>query len=301
MNRSNESQAEFVCLDGAIVPSAMAVLPVSDTGILQGIGLFETIAVVARTPLFFAEHIGRLRRSAHLLDLPPPCSWERLARCVRTLIRANEVCSGAVRVTITGGPRHAAGHAWRATRLLIALRPGNVLTAAAYAEGVELVWTPWSRSADNPLLRHKTTSNFENVFARAHAQTRGAFDAVFCDSRGRVLEGAVSNIFIVKRGRVVTPTTLLPILPGITRAVVLALCRRAGLAVRQEIIQSRAVDRADEIFATSAVVGVLPVSRFDGARVGTGRAGRVTKTLMAAYEDEVVKQARVFGPRRKWL
>jgi branched-subunit amino acid aminotransferase/4-amino-4-deoxychorismate lyase len=282
-----------------MVRKANAMLSALDAGILQGVGLFETIGVASGVPLFLAEHIGRMRRSAHFFGIQPRWSWGRIARCVPAVIRRNRMFSGIVRVTLTGGLRARMKDGRDGARLVVAMRPGRPLPPTAHSNGIGLLSAPWLRSGDCPLLRHKTTSYFENILGQEYARERGAFDVVFCDSRGRLLEGSVSNIFVVCGRRVLTPSARLPILPGITRAVVLGLCRHAGLPARASILRKGVARRAEEMFVTNAVIGVLPVTRFDGRRVGSGAVGQVTKRLVAAYEKEVLEQIRVFGRRSR--
>lgn len=292
--RRDDLQPEFVCLDGEMILAAEALVPALATGVLQGVGLFETVRVVSGVPIFLAAHLGRMRRSARFFGLRPSCPWADIARRTREVVKRNNVSSGVVRITMTARAQFPSRTRTAVASVLVAMRPIGATSIRPPEGGVRLISAPWAKAEDSPLSRHKTTSNFENVLARKYAEEKGAFDVVFCDSRGRILEGAISNIFVVLGNQIVTPSSRLAILPGITRAIVWRLCERARLPVREGLFHKNLLRRAAEIFVTNAVVGILPVTRFDGVKVGRGETGNVTKILMAAYDLTVQEEVRTF-------
>ncbi len=102
-----------------------------------------------------------------------------------------------------------------------------------------------------------------------------------------VTEATSANLFLVERGALVTPPREAGILPGVTRALVIALARRTGLRVREERVSAARLRRAREIFLTASTIEVLPVVRLDGRAVGGGRPGPVTQRLQSAYAGHV--------------
>jgi branched-chain amino acid aminotransferase len=123
------------------------------------------------------------------------------------------------------------------------------------------------------------------VLAVGEARRRGAHEAILCTAEGALAEGASSNVFLVKAGCVFTPALAVGILPGITRAHVLSLCRQEGIEAREvERLLPADLRAADEAFITSSVRGVLPVTRVDDHVLGTGRPGPVSRQLMRLYQ-----------------
>src|SRR5262249_40367646 len=115
------------------------------------------------------------------------------------------------------------------------------------------------------------------------AARRRAAEALFVESDGTISEGTTSNLFVVRRGRLLTPPTEAGCLPGLTRQVIERLARRARVALREVPIAARDLERSDEVFLTGSVIEVLPVVRIDGRTVGSGRPGPVTVRLQQLY------------------
>ena len=113
---------------------------------------------------------------------------------------------------------------------------------------------------------------------------------------GEVTEGTTTNVFLVERGALVTPPCAAGILPGVTRAIVLGLARRAGMIVREEPLTVARVRRAAELFLTASTIEIVPLVRLDARAVGGGRAGELTRMLQARYAAHVRRVLRVAGP-----
>jgi branched-chain amino acid aminotransferase len=152
-----------------------------------------------------------------------------------------------------------------------------------YANGIAAVVWPHPRQAGHPLRKHKTLCYAENMLAREFAANRKAYEAIFVNSAGNVAEGATTNLFLVRNGELFTPPISAGILPGITRDVVIGLCRTLRLQCNQRNICLPDLQRADEAFLTNSIIGILPLVRLHGRRVGTGRPGEVTRLLAMQY------------------
>jgi branched-subunit amino acid aminotransferase/4-amino-4-deoxychorismate lyase len=119
------------------------------------------------------------------------------------------------------------------------------------------------------------------------AARRHVAEGLYVSPSGEVTEGASSNLFLVERGTLVTPPIASGVLPGVTRALVMALARRARLAVREEPVPVRRLTRAAEAFVTASTVEILPIVRLDGRVVGRGTPGPITRLLQARYAARV--------------
>jgi branched-chain amino acid aminotransferase len=133
----------------------------------------------------------------------------------------------------------------------------------------------------------KVGNYLESIVLLREARAQGAHEAIVVDSEGRVLEGTTSNVFVVKGKELVTPPTTLPLLPGITRRLVLDAAPDVGLVAVERDLRVADLHGADEVFLTSTIREVLPVSRVDDRVIGGGRAGEKTKALLAAFRKRV--------------
>jgi branched-chain amino acid aminotransferase len=129
----------------------------------------------------------------------------------------------------------------------------------------------------------KTGAHLPHVLAVRAARAAGAHEAVLVDGRGFVTEGATSNVFAVRRGRLVTPPLAAGILPGVTRGVVLALAREAGVLADESPLAAAELEGAEEVFITSTTREIVPVTRLGERPVGKGAPGPVTRALHRAF------------------
>jgi len=219
------------------------------------------------------------------LGFPVPPSPSVLAAALGEVLAANDLADAVARVTLTRGvpggrPTRAgcwieaeplAGRLWRGTR---AGQAAVVLSSMAFAPG--------------PLGRFKTTSRLAYHLAREQARAAGVDEALLLDASGRVLEGAVSNVFAVVRGVIVTPPLDTGILPGITRARVLELCASLGITTRERQVHREELMAADEVFVTNSVQQVVPVVSIDGRPIPSRTLGA---RLLEIYRERVATES----------
>lgn len=152
--------------------------------------------------------------------------------------------------------------------------------ALLYETGACLVTSPIRRSVTCPVSRHKTLNFLTNYLIKKEAAERGAFDALVLNTDNHVAECAVSNIFIVGKGIVITPALKANVLPGITRKVILELCKENDMPVREEFFGIDRVFGADEVFMTNSLMEIMPVSRIDEHVTSVGA---ITRLLHEKY------------------
>jgi branched-subunit amino acid aminotransferase/4-amino-4-deoxychorismate lyase len=249
-----------VWLDGRFLPETEALVPAVDPAFLYGRGLFEVVRGYDGRPFRLRDHLERMRHSARRFGIP--FRAPALEPVIRELSRRNRAPDSYIRVTLS-----SRGH------LLVLVRPRRPLPAAWYERGAKILVAPWQRDPRAPVVGHKTLSYFENVLAHEEALRRGCADMILVGPGDEILEGCVSNIFLVFDGKIVTPPLGRGILPGVTRRVVMELAR-----VRERVVRRRELREADEVFITNALIGVLPV----------GRPGPVARQVAAAYRSEVL-------------
>jgi 4-amino-4-deoxychorismate lyase len=256
---------------GAVDP-AEPVLRADDEALLRGRAGFETLRVYGGVPFRLAEHLERLAVSAERLGLPPLDAVELEDLAARSLAAA-AAPDVVLRLFWTPAPTALA---------LVSELPDHL--GALRERGQKLISLRGVRAEAPWLLPGvKSTSYAVNMAAEAEAQRRGADDAVFVDRDGIVLEGPTTNVWW-RRGRTLfTPSLDLGILAGVTRAVLLELAGSAGYDVAQGHFELERIDVAEELFTSSSVREVMPVTALDGKAVGRGPAA---DDLQAALRRE---------------
>lgn len=183
--------------------------------------------------------------------------------------------------------------------VLVYVRPRPRHSREQREVGVALAIVTRHRNARRSLDPNVKSGNYLNsVLALMEARKSGAFEAIMLNAEGAVTECSTSNIFLVKDGRVITPQLSCGLLSGITRRTLLDLCERDGIPFEERVVAPEELVAADEVFITSSIKQVLPAATVDGAVVGSGRAGEVTRRLQQSYRREVEEETGV-APERQ--
>lgn len=242
-----------VWIDGRLGPASQTQVSPFDHALLTGDGVFETLKVVGGRPFALTRHLERLRRSAGPMDLEPAADAD-LRDAVAAVIEGNAVEHGRVRITVTGGPSPLASNRGG---------PPTTIVAAASADPrpatTPVVVAPWPRNERAATAGLKTVSYAENVIALRYALDRGASEAIFGNTSGRLCEGTGSNIFVVVDDTLVTPPLSSGCLAGITRDLLV----ERGVADEVDLPLS-ALDDVREAFLTSSTRDVQPITAIDG-------------------------------------
>lgn len=263
-----------IWVDGALRETADATVSVLDHGLTVGDGVFETLKSTDGHAFALTRHLRRLTRSARGMGLPEPDEAE-VARACQAVLAANPMPHGRLRITYTGGISPLGSDRGEAgATLVVAAGPVSGHPAAG-----AVVTVPWTRNERGALTGLKTTSYGENVVALARAREQGATEAVFANTTGRLCEGTGSNVFVVLDGRLLTPPLSSGCLAGITRELVIEW---AG--AHEEDLPYEALGEAEEVFITSSLRDVQPVSRVD-ARELPGAPGPVTAKVMEVFAE----------------
>jgi branched-chain amino acid aminotransferase len=266
----------LVHLHGKLVPAEGASISIHDRGFLLGDGLFETMRAYGGRPAFLGEHLARLRHGCDALRIPFP---DDLPARVAETLAAHGAPDCAVRVTLTRGPggRGASPRGSGPPTVLVALAP-IPYSDDLYERGLRVVVSRIPR-APSPDAALKTTNYLANVMARLEADDAGADEALFADAEGRLLEATQANLLVVRGGELATPP-LGAILPGVTRAKLLALAPEAGLRPVERPLTRADLADADEAMLCASVLEVAPLAQLDGRPV---RRGPVAQKLRALY------------------
>jgi branched-chain amino acid aminotransferase len=281
-----------VSIDGQVVDGGEARVSVLDRGFLYGDSVFEVFRTYGGVPFAQREHLERLKRSADRLMIPMPVSLETLSSEVRATLAAAGAGEWYVRVVITRGTGPLTYDPSTATaplRVIIAA-PVSVPPLEHYERGVGVSLLHASRPTDDDRAAGAKASNYlANLLAVYEAKQQGAQEALMLGRHGQILEGASSNIFIVKDGTVRTPEPQTGVLVGITRATVLAAAVAEGIEAEEAEVRPEDLYGADEAFITSSIREVMPVVSADGRTIGSGAPGPVTGRLREGYLRAVAR------------
>jgi branched-chain amino acid aminotransferase len=263
-----------VWVGSGLVDAAAPHISVFDHGFTVGDGVFEAVKAVGGRPFALTRHLRRLARSAEGLGLPP-VDVDAVRHAVTETLLGNDVPPLArIRITYSAGIAPLGSERGDHGPTLVVA----VGQTRAHAETTAIATVPWPRNERGALAGIKTTSYAENAKALAHAQLAGATEAIFADTTGRLCEGTGSNIFVVRDGRIMTPTLDTGCLAGVTRALVLK-----WVPAEETDLPIETLLDADEIFLTSTLRDVQGVHRVDGREVAA--TGPLTKAAMAVFAE----------------
>lgn len=274
-----------VNIDGKLFAPEDALISVFDRGFLYGDSVYEVLRTYRGRPFQLPAHLSRLIRSAERIGLPLPRPVHEIAEEIERTLTAARNEESYLRVVCTrgGGDVTLDPAAAAEPRLVIFALPLKPVPRQWYEEGVTAAVVSVRRNLKEAVDPAAKTGNYlNNILALREARQKGADEAVMLDHRGRVTEGSSCNLFFVKDGVVRTPAMSVGILDGITRDRVLELARAEGIVVEEGELYPEEFARADEVFLTSTLREVLPITRWDGSLVGSGRPGPITRRLHAA-------------------
>ena len=278
-------------VNGRYLPHGQARVHVEDRGYQFSDGVYEVCEVRDRHVIDMAPHVERLDRSLRELRIAWPVSKAVLPVIVREVIRRNGVANGLVYLQATRGVArrdHPFPVNAKSALVVTAKATDRAKGDAKRASGSRVITLPdnrWER------VDIKTVGLLPNVLARQAAIEAGADEAWFVGADGIVREGAATNAWIVKDGRIATRPAESGILRGITRTTVLRVARGLGMEVEERGFTVDEAKAADEAFNTAASTVVMPVIAIDGEPVGEGRPGPVTSAIRDAFHGVAERTA----------
>lgn len=274
-------------IDGTVLPPEEAKISVLDHGFLFGDSVYETLRTYRSKPFLFARHFRRLEHSAGRIGLQLPWDVDRSRHEVLRTIEAGGPDEYRIRFIVTRGVGDLSPDAdgcWNPAAVIIVM-PMAELPETVYRDGVNVAFSQIDRSRF--LSGIKTGNLIHQVLAYRDAKMLDAFEPILLTPEGYLSDGITSNIYIVRKGSLLTPSVDAGILEGITRRVVLDLARRLDIPVIEGLFTPEDIGQADEMFLTSSGREVVPITRVEGRPVGSGKVGPATGALAAAYKAGV--------------
>lgn len=290
----SDSADRFYGLDGRVVRAGDAGLPLHSPAVKYGLNVFEGFRGYwneERAQVFVfrcAEHYRRLLDSARMLWIPAPWTADELRAHLVEVARANAPRGDIqLRHGIYLGGEAEFGSTTMANHFVIVNPRGRAFDASG---GIAAGVSSWARIDDTALPpRIKAGSNYLNSrLALLEARRHGYETAILLGRDGKVAEAPTACLFMVRRGRVITPPVTSSILESITRDTVMTLLRdRLGEPVVEAAIDRTELYVADEVFLAGTAAEVVPVTSVDGLKVGAGQPGALTRRVQRVYDDVV--------------
>ena len=275
--------ADIVYVNGSFVRKDDAKVSVFDHGFIYGDGAFEGLQIVNGHIFQLAAHLDRLEDSVTYLGFSLPVSRAELQELILETARRNRLENGYIRPIITRGSGPLG------IRNMSELGKPTIVIMGQY-EKIEARRAKWDQGITAQVVsvrripaasldtRAKTCNYINNIMAYLEAQAAGAETAIMLDAEGNVAEAYSSNLFVVKDGRVLTPN-LGSILNGVTRRLLLDLCRENKLPAAETRLSTYDLVTADEVFECGTMAEVRPLVKINGRGIGDGKPGPITKQL----------------------
>lgn len=236
-----------------------------DRGLQYGDGLFETLAVAGGRPALWERHMRRLMSGCRRLGLPAPPRELLFSEC-RAVSAAGQ--RGVLKILLTrgaGGRGYRPASAAEPTRIVV-FHPWPEYPQQWWRDGIRLRICV-TRLGENPALAGlKHLNRLEQVLARAEWDDPGIAEGLMLDFSGQVVEGTMTNLFLLRDGALLTPDLGRCGVAGVMREVVMDVARERGIPVAESNLTLQELEQADALFMTNSVIGIWPVMALEGRR-----------------------------------
>jgi len=284
-----------IYMNGQMMNAEEAMVSVYDHGFLYGLGLFETFRTYGGQGFLLERHMKRLETASLFLGIKLPITLEQLQPIVQSLLEANELADGYVRVTVSAGTGELGlpTQDYYEPTLIVMVKPIGDPTFEQWSKGKALQLLQTVRNTPEGPYRFKSLHYMNNIIAKRELLALGeativGAEGLMLSKNGYIAEGIVSNLFFVKDETIYTPHLDTGILPGITREFVIELARQHGLTVVEGFYTFAQLWEASEIWMTNSIQELIPITTLldtEGQRrsVSEGAAGNYCQQLSAAY------------------
>jgi branched-chain amino acid aminotransferase len=277
-----------IYINGVYLPESEAKISVFDHGLLYGDGVFEGIRFYNGRVFRLEGHLDRLWDSARAIALNMPLSREAMTAALIETVRQNELQDGYIRLIVTRGigtlglnPENCKSASVIIIAASIALYPEE-----QYRRGLDVITCGTRRMSPASLSPQVKSLNYlNNILAKIEAMQAGAGEGLMLNEQGYVAECTGDNIFVLKRGVLVTPPISAGGLRGITRDVVIEIAREFGIPFQEPEVTRYDIYTADECFLTGTAAEIIPVISLDKRLIGTGTPGPVTARFIARFRE----------------
>ncbi len=258
-------------------------ISILDRGLQYGDGVFETIAYRNGKAEFLEQHLTRLFNSCDLLAINFKQQNELRAE-VDLICQSLQQEQAVIKITVTrgeGGRGYFSDNSALPTRI-ISSHPHPDIPEHYQTDGVRLRFCEQTLSINSRLAGIKHLNRLEQVLARNEWDDIDIPEGIMSDEEGNVIEGTMSNIFIVESDKLYTPVVTRAGIAGVMRAQVIQIATRSGISVQEREITKKALSEADEVFVCNSVIGIWPVSAISNKLYPVGF---ITQFLLKALSE----------------
>ena len=277
-------------LNGEMVPLSEAKISISDYGFLFGYGVFSGMRAYKGKVFRLDTKLNRIKESAEKLGIATDIDTYKSA--IMDTIRANNVQEALVRITVSSGegPVSPDPKSCNEPTVVITATEYTPFPTETYEKGLRAIVTSVRRNSQSPASVMKTNNYLESIMARQEARAANVEQAIQLNDKGKIAEASNGNLFLVKDNILKTPKVSGGIIPGIVREVILELAPQLNIKAMETDMELDELLSADEAFITNVLMEVMPLVSVNGQNIGSGKPGEITRKLMKAYRDQVLKE-----------
>jgi branched-chain amino acid aminotransferase len=277
----------YVYVDGELYPRSKAVVSVFDHGLLYGDGVFEGIRAYNGVVFKLKEHIDRLYDSANYIRLTIPLGKDAVMEAVLETLRKNNLKDAYIRLLVTRGVGDLGLNPTicKKPSIVVITEPSSPSQdPRKSAIGKSTIISSIKRDPVDATSHEVKSLNYMNsILARWEAIAAHVDEAIMLDTRGFVSEATAENVFIVRQGKIATPSTSSAILHGVTRQRVIEIATDLGYPVTEREITPFELINADEVFLTGTLAEMVPVIVVNGRMIGRGNVGKITARIYGEF------------------
>lgn len=288
-------ESKFIWMNGELVPFEKATIHFLTPALHYGAAVFEGIRAydTAKGPAVFRlrEHMERLLDSAHVFGFrDAPFTVEQCVTAVKDVVRANGFKDCYIRpvIYLDDGGWNLNVDGGKASLAIAAWEWGNYLGEESRTMGIRANISSFTRHHPNVMMtKAKVSGNYANSFlAKTESERLGFQEAIMLDPQGYIAECTGENIFVVRHGKIITPSTA-PVLEGITRHSIHTIAQDLGYRILEQPISRDQLYIADEVFVCGTAAEVIALSEIDFRKIGAGVMGPVTRKIQDVYHDAI--------------
>ena len=300
------NKVDYIWMNGKMVPWNDAKIHVLSHVVHYGSAVFEGQRVykTPQGPAAFRhqDHVDRLFNSAKIYRMKIPFTKQQIYDAALEIVAVNNLDSCYIRpVVYRGYDTLGVDPTPCPVDVAIAAWPwGKYLGPEAMEKGVKVCVSTWRRNAPDtmPMMAKAGANYMGSQLIKLEALSRGCVEGIALDTYGHVSEGSGENVFLVYKGKLITPSLSSSVLAGITRDTVMTLAREINIPVVEQSIPRELLYVADEVFFTGSAAEISPISYIDDIQIGEGRRGPITEKLQTRLFDLVEGRAEdIYG----WL
>ncbi len=275
---------KYCYFNGEVIDFSEVKISPNDLGFLRGYGVFDALRTFKGIPFLLNEHWERLLNSAKELNIEVPISKDEFLNIIDLLLKKNNLKDVSVRTILTGGITDNGISMKNGPTIMITVDDINIFVPSKefFENGAKAITLEFKRF----LPKAKTLNYIAAIKEQKRKEEMNAQEIVYVNN-GTVLEGATSNVFIIKNGKIITAND--NILMGTVRNFVIKLARENGLEVEERTVMIDELFEAEEFFITGTYKWVLPVVRVDDKPIGTGKVGEKTREIMEMVNSFIEK------------